>query len=121
MIYHTSVWAKQMHSKSWIEEVGDKRKILGKENIKKAQAALEKREKEKNKPLELESDDDDETSVLTFKNKDKKRYKEIKSKMDLLIESQRQLREDFQKVLNTFHVPKEIPKLFLFYIDIYIY
>ena len=50
----------------------DKRKISGKENIKKAQAALkEKREKEKNKPLEFESDDDDETPVLTFKNKDK--------------------------------------------------
>ena len=88
-----------MPSNNWIEEVGDKRKILSKENIKKAQAALkEKREKEKNKPLEFESDDDnDETPVLTFKNKDKKRYKEIKAKMDLLIESQRQLREDFQK------------------------
>ena len=63
-----------------IEEVGDKRKISGKENIKKAQVALkEKREKEKNKPLEFESDDDDDddTSILTFKNKDKKRYKEI--------------------------------------------
>ena len=42
--------------------LSNKRKILGKGNIKKAQAALkEKREKEKNKPLELESDDDDET------------------------------------------------------------
>ena len=87
-----------MPSNNRIEEVGDKRKILGKENIKKAQAALkEKREKEKNKPLEFESDDEDETSVLTFKNKDKKRYKEIEAKMDLLIESQKQLREDFQK------------------------
>ena len=37
-----------MPSNNRIEEVGDKRKILGKENIKKAQAALkEKREKEK--------------------------------------------------------------------------
>ena len=35
----------------------DKRKILGKENIKKAQAVLkEKRKKEKNKPLEFESE-----------------------------------------------------------------
>ena len=76
----------------------DKRKILGKENIKKAQAVLkEKRKKEKNKPLEFESDDEDETPVLTFKNKDKKRYKEIKAKIDLLIESQKQLRKDFQK------------------------
>ena len=47
--------------------------------------------------MEFESDDEDETPVLTFKNKDKKRYKEIEAKMDLLIESQRQLREDFQK------------------------
>ena len=47
--------------------------------------------------MEFESNDDDETPVLTFKNKEKKRYKEIKAKMDLLIESQRQLREDFQK------------------------
>ena len=87
-----------MLSKSWIEEVGDKRKISGKENIKKAQAALkEKREKENNKPLELESNDDDKTTVLTFKNKDKKRCKEIEIKMDLLIESQRQLHKDFQR------------------------
>ena len=87
-----------MPSNNRIEEVGDKRKISGKENIKKAQAALkEKREKEKNKPLEFESDDEDETPVLTFKNKEKKRYKEIEAKMDLLNESQRQLREDFQK------------------------
>ena len=42
-------------------------------------------------------DDEDETPVLTFKNKEKKKYKEIEAKMDLLIESQRQLREDFQK------------------------
>ena len=41
--------------------------------------------------MELESNDDDKTPVLTFKNKDKKRYKEIEAKMDLLIESQRQL------------------------------
>ena len=36
-------------------------------------------------------------SSTTFKNKDKKRYKEIEAKMDLLIESQRQLCENFQK------------------------
>ena len=39
------------------------------------------REKEKNKPLEFESDED-ETPVLTFKNKDKKRCKEIEANMD---------------------------------------
>ena len=47
--------------------------------------------------MEFESDHEDETPVLTFKNKEKKRYKKIEAKMDLLIESQRQLREDFQK------------------------
>ena len=47
--------------------------------------------------MELESNDDDKTTVLTFKNKDKKRCKEIEIKMDLLIESQRRLHKDFQK------------------------
>ena len=58
--------------------LADKRKVSGKENIKKAHAALkEKREKEKlekSKPLEFESDDseDDDKPILTFKSKDKK-------------------------------------------------